>query len=71
MDLKARHKLVDQVLERIGRDMHSMAQEAPDHWQIDEYEWLAAHVAAGISSMRTDLGLRRKSFNNTIRAKRW
>ena len=71
MDLKARHKLVDQVLERIRRDMHAMAEKAPEHWQIDEYEWLAAHVAAGITNARADLGLRRRSFNSTIRANRW
>jgi hypothetical protein len=51
--------------------MHAMAEEAPEHWQIDEYEWLAAHVAAYITSARADLGLRRKSFESTIRAKRW
>jgi hypothetical protein len=71
MDLKARHQLVDQVLERIRRDMHAMAEKAPDHWQIDEYEWLAAHVAAYITSARADLKVRRKSFDSTIRANRW
>ena len=71
MDLKARHKLVDQVVERIRRDMHAMAEKAPEHWQIDEYEWLVARVAAGITNARADLGLRRRSFNSTIRANRW
>ena len=70
MDLKARHKLVDEILHRIGTAMHAIAEEAPEYWQGEEYEWLAARVAQRMTNDRREVSLRRRSFNHTIRQKR-
>ena len=60
MDLKARRKLVDELLAKLGNDLRAIVGEAPEHWEREEFEWLAAHRAEGMSSNRTDLGLRRR-----------
>ena len=71
MDLKARRKLVGELLAKLENDLDAIIVEAPEHWEREEFEWLTAHRAQGMSSNRTDLGLRRRSFNNTVRQKSW
>jgi hypothetical protein len=69
--LKAPRKLIDEILAKLGQGLQAIADEAPEHRKREEYEWLIAHRAQAMSSPNRELGLRRKSFNNTIRAKRW
>ena len=71
MEPKPRHKIVDAILAKLSSDLHSIAEEAPEHWQWEEYVWLAAHRAQAMTRSDSGLGLRRKSFNHTIRAKSW
>jgi hypothetical protein len=71
MDLKARQRLVDGLLGDLRARMLAVAEEVPDHWQREEFEWLQAHLAQAMTSQRSELGLRRRSFNHTVREKRW
>ena len=71
MDLRARRKLVGELLAKLENDLEGIIAEAPAHWEREEFEWLMAHRAQSMSSDRADLGLRRRSFNNTVRQKNW
>ena len=71
MDVRARRKLVDELLGKLGDDLRAIVGEAPEHWEHEEFEWLLAHRAQGMLSNRADLGLWRRSFNNTVRQKAW
>ena len=71
MDLRARRKLVGELLAKLENDLEAIVGGVPEHWEREEFEWLAAHRAQGMSSNRTDLGLRRRSFNNIVRLKGW
>ena len=71
MDLKARHKLIDDLLAKLGSDLLGLAEQAPEHWAREEFEWLMAHCAQGMTNDRVELGLRRKSFKNTVRRNHW
>ena len=71
MDLKARRKLVEELLGKLGDDLEAIIVDVPEHWEREEFEWLMAHRAQSMSSNRADLGLRRRSFNNTVRQKNW
>jgi hypothetical protein len=69
MNILGRRKVVDGLINKLKSDMDSLIPNIPDHWDDVELAWLVATRAEWLTSTRTDLGLRRKSFKLWISSK--
>jgi hypothetical protein len=61
MDIKARQRVVTELVAKLRSDMDAVISDVPDHWEEEELEWLMVG-AENMTSIRSDIGLRRKSF---------
>ena len=62
MDRKTVLEIIDDLLSRLKSDMEQQVSDMPVHWEREEIEWLLVRMAERMTSIRTDLGVRRRSF---------